>query len=109
MSLDVTLRKDVWSGNITHNLVPMARAVGLSNGLTLYDVLWRPEEHGIESVSDVREWLYEGYTELSRHPDKYKLFNPANGWGSYEGLINFVRDYLAMCDIHPDSGINASR
>jgi hypothetical protein len=48
MSLDVDLMVtqpvSVFSQNITHNLGAMAREVVLSNDLTLYQVLWRPDE-----------------------------------------------------------------
>ena len=50
MSLDVDLMVfqpvSVYTSNITHNLGKMADAVVLSNGKNLYQVLWRPEEHG---------------------------------------------------------------
>ena len=46
MSLDVDLMVtkpvSVFTQNITHNLNKMAMTVELSNGMTLYDVLWRP-------------------------------------------------------------------
>jgi hypothetical protein len=48
MSLDVYLSKmmptEVFTGNITHNLGKMADKVVLSNGQTLYQILWRPDE-----------------------------------------------------------------
>ena len=52
MSLDINLMvtkpTSVWDYNITHNLGKMAAQVRLSNGHTLYQVLWRPEEIDIE-------------------------------------------------------------
>ena len=36
-----------WHGNITHNMNVMARHVPIEDSdLTLYDLLWSPEEHG---------------------------------------------------------------
>ena len=57
MSLDVYISAvrpvRVYEGNITHNLNKMAMEVKLSNGRTLYEVLWRPEEHNYTKASDV--------------------------------------------------------
>jgi hypothetical protein len=57
MSLDVDLMviqpTSIFSMNITHNLGKMAQAVVLENGKTLYDVLWRPEEHNYFTASDI--------------------------------------------------------
>jgi hypothetical protein len=63
MSLDVDLMvtqpTSVYSGNITHNLGKMAGEVKLSNGLTLYDVLWRPDEHSLKYAKDIWRLLDE--------------------------------------------------
>ena len=69
--------------NITHNLNNMAKAVGL------YEVLWRPEEVGITTASQMIAPLENGIEELVANPDEYKVFNPPNGFGSYEDFINF--------------------
>ena len=57
MSLDVDLMVtqpvSVYEGNITHNLGKMAEAVELDNGLTLYDVLWRPGEQALKFARDI--------------------------------------------------------
>ena len=61
MSLDVYLTKvmptEVYSSNITHNLGKMANKVVLSNGKTLYDILWRPDEHGFKYAREISELL----------------------------------------------------
>jgi len=101
MSLDVDLMvtkpTSVFSLNITHNLGKMANAVKLNNDKTLYDVLWRPDEHGFELAEDIVDYLYIGWRELVRSPEKYRAYNPENGWGSYETLVEFVCKYHAAC------------
>ena len=56
MSLTVNLMVakpvSIYDNNITHNLSKMASEVKLSNGLSLYDVLWRPDEHELELADD---------------------------------------------------------
>ena len=113
MSLDVYLTKvmptEVYSSNITHNLGKMANQVLLSNGHTLYQVLWRPDEHGWKFARDIDDMLDEGWNILLSNPEKFRAFNPENGWGSYEGLCNFVYNYRNACWDSPDAEIGVSR
>jgi len=113
MSLDVDLMVmqpvSVFSQNITHNLNKMAEAVELSNGMTLYDVLWRPDEKRLTKAEDISELLDEGWNILLSDPEKYKRYNPENGWGNYEGLCNFVYNYRNACWDTPDAELRISR
>jgi hypothetical protein len=113
MSLDVDLMvtqpTSVYSGNITHNLGKMAGEVKLSNGLTLYDVMWRPDEHSLKFAEDISELLDEAWNILLSEPDYFKTFNPDNGWGSYEGLEKFVYKYRNACWDNPDAELRISR
>lgn len=114
MSLDVDLMVtqpvSVHSQNITHNLGKMASEVKLSNGMTLYDVLWRPDEQeGLKFARDISELLDEGWNILLSDPGKYMEFEPENHWGSYEGLCNFVYSYRNACWDTPDAVIRVCR
>ena len=107
MSLDVTLLKtmpiEVFEANITHNLCEMAEAAGI------YKHLWRPDEIGITKAGELISHLEEGLDYLENNPDYCKTFNPENGWGSYESLVTFVKEYLASCKANPDAEIEISR
>ena len=114
MSLDVDLivtqPVSVFDANITHNLGPMASQVKLSNGMTLYDVLWRPDEqYGLLFARDIAELLDEGWNILLADPVKFRVLNPENGWGSYDGLCNFVYKYRNACWDNPDAELRISR
>jgi hypothetical protein len=114
MSLDVDLivvkPVSVYSNNITHNLGKMAMEVKLSNGMTLYNVLWRPDEQeGLKFARDITELLNEGWNILISEPEHYKQFEPDNGWGSYGGLCNFVYEYRNACWDNPDAELRISR
>ena len=113
MSLDVYLTEiqpvEVYWRNITHNLGKMAAEVKLDNGLNLYQVLWRPEEHGLTVASQIVNLLDEGWKKLQMNPDKFKSLNPENGWGDYTGLCDFVFDYRKACLENPNSKIEISR
>jgi hypothetical protein len=115
MSLDVSLMKvmpvSVYDGNITHNLGKMASEVILGEGLTLYNILWRPDEMvpPLTVSNELVEPLTKALFDLQERPEFYKQFNPPNGWGSYEGLTEFVRKYLVACIDNPNTEISVSR
>lgn len=113
MSLDVDLivtkPVSVYTNNITHNLGKMAENVKFDNGLTLYDVLWRPEEKGLYFASDIEDYLDRGWNILMSEPNFYKTFNPENGWGTYEGLCKFVYEYRNACWDNPQAEVSVCR
>jgi hypothetical protein len=113
MSLDVSLIANqpvsVFDANITHNLTEMASEVKLSNGMTLYQVLWRPDESNLKYARDIADLLEEGWNILMADPEHFKKFNPENGWGSYGGLKKFVYKYLEACRFNPDAELEISR
>lgn len=93
----------VWHRNITHNLGRMAEAAGL------YHALWRPEEIGATHAHMLVGRLEEGIRKLTSDPDRFTPLNPANGWGTYEQLVDFTRSFLAACNAHPDCTVYACR
>ena len=113
MSLDITLyanecpdcgRSDeVYSGNITHNLTAMASEAGI------YYAMCRPEEIGIKIAGELVQLLESGLAALLDNPKKFKEFNPDNGWGSYDGLVEFVGKYLDACRKYPQATIDVWR
>lgn len=107
MSLDVHLMAirptEVYSRNITHNLNKMAGEAGI------YMHLWRPDEIGLTKASDLIEPLTAGLQLLKSDPERFRQFNPPNGWGRYEYLVEFVEDYLQACIENPDAEVRASR
>ena len=107
MSLDVYLTAvrptEVYSRNITHNLGKMAAEAGI------YEALWRPEEISVATAEQLVPLLETGLETLRADPERFKKFNPENGWGDYEGLVNFVEAYLQACKENPDAEVNVSR
>lgn len=95
--------KTVYEYNVTHNLSKMARMAGI------YLHLWRPEELGIDTASFLIEGLEKGLKKLKSNPDHFKAFNPSNGWGDYDGLVEFVESYLDACKKFPDAKIEVDR
>ncbi len=107
MSLDVYLSEvretTIYDRNITHNLNKMADEAGI------YKHLWRPEEIEITKAAQLIEPLREGLSLLLSDPDRFKKFDPENKWGDYDGLVDFVREYLAACEENPNASVNVSR
>ena len=111
----------VYDDNITHNLCEMAEQAGL------YDALWRPYkllpewndnaniyEHGFQHshtilAKDIMGYIAIGYAKLISEPEYYKTFNPSNGWGSYDGLVRFVSNYLKACVDYPLAMVKVNR
>jgi hypothetical protein len=53
--------------------------------------------------------LDEGWNILLSDPEKYKRYNPENGWGSYDGLCDFVYNYRNACWDNPEAELRISR
>ena len=107
MSLDVYLTNEIgeelYSRNITHNLGRMAREA------SIYECLWRPDEHGITHARQVIEPLAAGVALLATEKGRFEAFNSSNGWGMWEHFLPFCADYLQACRDHPDAMVRACR
>ena len=79
----------LWDGNITSNLARMANEAGV------YESLWNPNID--RQAKDLIPELEKSLKELKDNPTYYKKFNPSNGWGSYDGLVEFVTSFLEAC------------
>ena len=94
---------EAYSANITHNLNKMAGEAGI------YEYLWRPDEIDISTAKELIKPLQEGLKVLRDDPDRFKVFNPSSGWGSYDVLVGFVKNYLAACEQYPEAVVSVSR
>jgi hypothetical protein len=95
--------------NRAYNLGEMADNVVLSNRMTLYQVLWHPDEHDLKFARDISNLLDEGWNILLSEPETFKKFTPKNGWGSYDGLCDFVYKYRNACWDNPDAELRIWR
>jgi hypothetical protein len=99
----MTESREAYHGNITHNLGQMAEEAGI------YKHLWRPEELNITKAKELIDPLREGLHRLKMDPERFKKFSPDNGWGTYDGLIKFVTNYLDACYEYPESTVETWR
>ena len=93
----------VYEANITHNLNAMAKEANI------YYALWRPEELGFSKASQLIGPLEVGLALLLSDPERFKKFDPPNGWGDYYGFVIFVGKYLKACMQFPEAEVSVSR
>lgn len=121
----------VFDANITHNLGGMANHAGL------YPACWRPDEMlapdlaaQIDALERDKQWndarglrdqlptphardliepLRAGLALLKSDPERFRRYNPSNGWGNYDGFVEWVERYLAACEANPDAEVRVSR
>jgi hypothetical protein len=77
--------------------------------ISLYQIMWRPDEIDLTHAWQLVELLDEALDVLLSDPEYFKGFNPANCWGDYEGLCALVRAYLQSCCENPDATISVCR
>ena len=106
MSLDVYLTLDgetVYDNNITHNMVAMAKAIGV------YMPVWRPEEIGIEVAWQLIRPLTHALAVMHYERETCMKHEPENGWGAYHVFRNFLEKYLEACEKNPMASVGACR
>lgn len=108
MSLDILLLDATmtpphvcYGASLPQSLIPMARAAGL------YEVLWTPAQAGIHRAGDLRQPLRSGWGTLRLEEKRCRIVTPAEGWGTYEELVTFVRELLMACQRTPEAVVQA--
>jgi len=107
MSLDVYLEEKVvttvFKANVTHNLVPMAKEAGI------YGIIWRAGENGIKYAKQLIKPLSDAIEIMESDPQRFKKYNPENGWGDYEGFLSWLKRYLTACKDHKEALVSVFR
>ena len=62
-----------------------------------------PSKWDDKKASELIPILEKGISELTEHPEKYKIYEPRNGWGNIPGTRNFLGDILNVCRKHPEA------
>ena len=87
---------------ITHNLNTLVAACGEFKGISYYGAVWRAEDlferkNGEVPVIMVLPYLVNLLHDLICYESVLQTHLPENGWGTYQGLIDFVCDYIKAC------------
>lgn len=96
---------EVYSANITHNLVRMAEAAGI------YKALWYPDDDEVDAskAKHLVPFLEQGIDKLKSDPAHFRRFNATNNWGTYDDFVPFVEKYLKACKEYPEAYVSVSR
>ena len=108
MSLDISLICKECGGicfdaNVTHNLNKMATAANV------YDCLWRAPENNFKDAQQLIIPLEKAIIAMEEKPEKFKALNPKNGWGNYNGFLEWLMELLDACREYPDAKIETNR
>ncbi|WP_406227412.1 hypothetical protein [Streptomyces anthocyanicus] len=60
--------------------------------------------HG-QNAGDSADVLKQAVADMEARPDHYRAMNPANGWGDYEGALDYLRRLMIACCAHPKAEI----
>jgi len=77
--------------------------------ITLYEIMWRPEEVGIYDGGTLLPHLQRALDYMLPREGELKEYNPDNGWGTYEGLLKAVRDMGQHCAMFPHASLRSCR
>lgn len=100
--------------NITHNLNKIVDECGKIWGRKHYELIWRPDElfkipNGEIPVKLVVNDILVLINDLIENESGLIKYLPSNGWGTFEGLIEFLCDYLKECYKHKEAYIYCCR
>ena len=85
-------------GNMTSNIAPM-----------YYDAFGKDWKFiNNQKCKDIIGFIEEAYLKMENNPDKYKAMNPSNGWGNYEGALEYLKSILKECEENPNCIISIS-
>lgn len=104
MSLDIyiTAKRDVeiLEKNVTYNLADMYyKCIDKEKGFKKLDGM---------NCKEALLIINNAIQDMLNNADEYRKLNPANGWGSYEGLLKVLQDMRNCCESNPDGIINVS-
>lgn len=100
---DFMRENKLYTRYVTHNLGKMAQELGI------YEYLWRPDEIGVVQAKQLIKPLGVAIDNIRDRKAHYRTFNPPNGFGTMEGFIDFMIDYLKACRTYPNAFVDACR
>lgn len=60
------------------------------------------------TAGDCIDDLRRAVADMEARPDHYRAMNPPNGWGDYEGALDYLRQLHDACCAHPKAEIYIS-
>lgn len=96
MSLDIGVKAkrevQIYDSNITYNLA---------------DIYYKCIDGGFKSLKEktckqALPILNKAIENMIENEKEYRKLEPSNGWGTYEGLLEELRELRACCEENPD-------
>lgn len=99
---------------ITHNINTVVDELGKLVGKPYYEVIWIPDElfeckNGEVPVGFVLAYLPQMIKDLIKYERVLEPFLGKNGYGTMEGLVSFLCDYLKECYRYKDDYVFCCR
>ena len=55
---------------------------------------WDYHQGSYYPMTEVYPKLRRGLDELTKHPERYRRYEPSNGWGTVKGAVRCIRDWI---------------
>ena len=81
--------------NSTYNLTPMFDAAG-----------FRMRDFNGKTGAEVAPILAAAVAVMESDPAKFRAFDSPNGWGTYDQIMPYLREFLAAVDAHPTAMVD---
>lgn len=52
--------------------------------------------------------LYKGFNYMRDHKEELEAMNPKNGWGNYEGFLDFIGNITIYCRNNPEATLEVN-
>lgn len=88
---------EVGEWGCTYNVSPMLRGAGLEMPEWTQEWIEKADSKTIASR------LGDTIATLEADPGKFKAMNPSNGWGSYDGLLETLKDIHRVALEYPSA------
>jgi hypothetical protein len=59
-------------------------------------------------AEELRPFIERGVSMMSEAPEYFRQYNPPNGWGDYEGALEYLRWIAANCVKFPHAFVEVS-
>jgi hypothetical protein len=72
-------------------------------------VYYATHETNGQKAGSISETIAKGIADMLNNKAEYIKLTPPNGWGSYNGAIDFLTALYKACDAYPNAIIGISK
>ncbi|NUR38796.1 MAG: hypothetical protein HOV73_01750 [Streptomyces sp.] len=112
MSYDIDLYATIDTGHadgpMTITIAEVGNYTSNVSGMWADAIGHRLFELNGRTAGDALEQLTEAVARMRATPDHYRAMEPANGWGNYDGALQYLDRLRDACESHPKTTIRIS-